>query len=59
MLIVRRIEGSEAAVPAGTGSDQRRSDQWLAMLRQALTANYDRLDEVLATMNTNSTRSSR
>ena len=25
-------------------------DQWLAMLRQALEKNYDRLDEVLAAM---------
>ena len=26
-------------------------DRWLAMLREALAANYDRLDEVLAAMN--------
>ena len=26
-------------------------DQWLAMMRDALTANYDRLDHVLAEMN--------
>jgi hypothetical protein len=25
-------------------------DQWLAMLRKALTKNYDRLDKVLADM---------
>jgi hypothetical protein len=25
-------------------------DQWLAMLRKALEKNYDRLDEVLASM---------
>ena len=27
-------------------------DQWLAMLRRALSANYDRLDDVLAAMKT-------
>jgi DNA-binding transcriptional ArsR family regulator len=48
-LIVRRIEGTRRPcrlAPAGiTGIDQ-----WLAMLRDALAANYDRLDEVLANM---------
>jgi DNA-binding transcriptional ArsR family regulator len=48
-LIVRRIEGTRRPcrlAPAGiTGIDQ-----WLGMLRDALAANYDRLDEVLATM---------
>ena len=57
-LIVRRIEGTKRPCRLAPGAIDE-IDQWLAMLRQALTANYDRLDEVLATMNTNSTRSSR
>ena len=57
-LIVRRIEGTKRPCRLAPGAINE-IDQWLAMLRRALTANYDRLDEVLATMNTNSTRSSR
>ena len=57
-LIVRRIDGTKRPCRLAPGAIDE-IDQWLAMLRQALTANYDRLDEVLATMNTNSTRSSR
>jgi DNA-binding transcriptional ArsR family regulator len=57
-LIVRRIEGTKRPCRLAPGAINE-IDQWLAMLRQALTANYDRLDEVLATMNNNSTRSSR
>jgi DNA-binding transcriptional ArsR family regulator len=57
-LIVRRIEGTKRPCRLAPGAINE-IDQWLAMLRQALTANYDRLDEVLASMNTNSTRSSR
>ena len=57
-LIVRRVEGTKRPCRLAPGAIDE-IDQWLAMLRQALTANYDRLDEVLATMNTNSTRSSR
>jgi DNA-binding transcriptional ArsR family regulator len=48
-LIVRRIEGTRRPcrlAPAGIIE----IDQWLGMLRNALAANYDRLDEVLATM---------
>ena|SRR6476646_3902958 len=56
-LIVRRIEGTKRPCRLAPGAINE-IDQWLATLRQALTANYDRLDEVLATMNTNSTRSS-
>ena len=48
-LVVRRVEGtrrprrlSKAGVDA--------MDEWLAMLRQALEANYERLDGVLATI---------
>ena len=57
-LITRRVEGTKRPCRLAPGAINE-IDQWLAMLRQALTANYDRLDEVLATMNTNSTRSSR
>jgi DNA-binding transcriptional ArsR family regulator len=49
-LIVRRAEGTRRPcrlAPAGIAE----IDRWLAMLRQALTANYDRLDDVLAAMN--------
>ena len=48
-LIVRRIEGTRRPcrlAPAGITE----IDQWLGMLRDALSANYDRLDEVLAAM---------
>jgi DNA-binding transcriptional ArsR family regulator len=50
-LITRRIDGakhprrlSKAGVEA--------IDQWLEMLRKALAKNYDRLDKILETMNT-------
>ena len=48
-LIVRRIQGTRRPcrlAPDGTAE----IDRWLAMLRDALAKNYDRLDEVLATM---------
>ena len=48
-LIVRRAEGTKRPcrlAPAGITE----IDRWLAMLRDALAANYDRLDAVLATM---------
>jgi DNA-binding transcriptional ArsR family regulator len=50
-LIVRRVEGTKRPcrlAPAGIDA----VDQWLAMLREALKKNYDRLDEVLAAMQT-------
>src|ERR1700731_3097896 len=50
-LIIRRVEGTKRPcrlAPAGIDA----VDQWLAMLREALAKNYDRLDEVLATMET-------
>jgi DNA-binding transcriptional ArsR family regulator len=48
-LIVRRIEGTKRPCRlASEGIDQ--VDQWLAMLRNALARNYDRLDDVLAAM---------
>ena len=50
-LILRRIEGTKRPcrlAPAAVAE----IDQWLAMLRQALSANYNRLDDVLAAMKT-------
>jgi DNA-binding transcriptional ArsR family regulator len=50
-LITRRVEGTKRPcrlAPAAVNE----IDQWLAMLRQALSANYDRLDDVLAAMKT-------
>jgi DNA-binding transcriptional ArsR family regulator len=46
-LIVRRVDGTKRPcrlAPDGIAA----IDQWLAMLREALATNYDRLDEVLA-----------
>ena len=48
-LILRRIDGTKRPcrlAPSGIAA----IDQWLAMLRDALAKNYDRLDEVLAVM---------
>lgn len=48
-LIVQRIDGTRRPrrlAKAGIVA----MDQWLAMLRKALEKNYDRLDQVLATM---------
>jgi DNA-binding transcriptional ArsR family regulator len=48
-LITRRIDGTQRPcrlAPAGIIE----VDQWLIVLRDALTKNYDRLDQVLATM---------
>jgi DNA-binding transcriptional ArsR family regulator len=48
-LIVRRVEGTKR--PCRLAPDAiTEIDQWLAMLREALTKNYDRLDALLATM---------
>jgi DNA-binding transcriptional ArsR family regulator len=48
-LIQSRIDGTRRPRRlAKAGIDAM--DQWLAMLRQALEANYDRLDQVLANM---------
>jgi DNA-binding transcriptional ArsR family regulator len=52
-LITRRVEGTKRPCRlAKTGIDA--IDQWLAMLREALARNYDRLDQVLADMKTES-----
>jgi DNA-binding transcriptional ArsR family regulator len=51
-LIARRVEGAKRPcrlAPAGVAE----IDRWLDMLRRALAANYDSLDDVLAAMNTN------
>lgn len=48
-LITRRIEGTKRPcrlAPEGIAA----IDQWLAMLREALSKNYDRLDAVLMRM---------
>ena len=51
-LIVRRIDGAKRPRRlAKAGIDAM--DQWLAMLRKALEKNYDRLDGVLAAMQSN------
>ena len=50
-LIVRRVEGTKRPcrlAPDGIAS----IDKYLAVLRKALAANYDRLDDVLAAMDT-------
>lgn len=48
-LIVRRIEGTKRPCRLASGGIDG-IDQWLAMLREALSKNYDRLDELLAAM---------
>jgi len=49
-LIVRRVDGTKHPCRlAERGLDE--IDQWLEMLRTALTRNYDRLDKLLAEMN--------
>jgi DNA-binding transcriptional ArsR family regulator len=48
-LIARRVDGTKRPrrlVEAGIEA----MDQWLAMMRKALTKNYDRLDDILAAM---------
>jgi DNA-binding transcriptional ArsR family regulator len=48
-LVVCRVDGAKRPRRlARAGVDAM--DQWLAMLRKALERNYDRLDEVLASM---------
>lgn len=48
-LIMRRVEGSKRPCRLAKGGIEA-IDQWLAMLRDALSRNYDRLDQVLAEM---------
>src|SRR3954451_1494204 len=50
-LIVRRVEGTKRPCRLAPSAITE-IDQWLAMLRKALSANYNRLDDVLAAMQT-------
>lgn len=49
-LITRRVDGTRRPCRLAKAGVET-IDQWLAMLREALTKNYDRLDQVLAEMN--------
>jgi len=48
-LITRRVDGQRRPCRLSLGALDE-IDQWLAMLRRAMAANYDRLDQVLAEM---------
>lgn len=48
-LIVRRVDGTKRPRRLAKAGIEA-MEQWLAMLREALEANYDRLDDVLAGM---------
>src|SRR5262245_26024595 len=48
-LIVRRVEGTKRPCRLAPAAITE-IDQWLGLLREALTENYDRLDDVLAAM---------
>jgi DNA-binding transcriptional ArsR family regulator len=48
-LIVRRVEGTKRPCRLANPGIEA-IDQWLEMLRTALARNYDRLDQVLAEM---------
>ncbi|MCA6120099.1 winged helix-turn-helix transcriptional regulator [Bradyrhizobium sp. WSM 1738] len=50
-LILRRVEGTKRPCRLAPTAIAE-IDQWLGMLRQTLTANYNRLDDVLAAMKT-------
>lgn len=49
-LIMRRIDGTKRPCRLAPNA-MSEIDQWLAMLREALSKNYERLDQVLAEMN--------
>ena len=51
-LIAQRVDGTRRPRRLAKAGIEV-MDQWLAMLRQALETNYDRLDNVLAEMETN------
>src|ERR1700682_3825521 len=51
-LIVRRAEGTKRTIRLAKAGIEA-IDHWLAMLREALAKNYDRLYDVLAAMNSN------
>ena len=48
-LIVRRVDGAKRPCRLAPAAIIE-IDQWLGLLRDALAKNYDRLDDVLATM---------
>ncbi len=48
-LILRRVEGTKRPCRLAPAAISE-IDRWLDVLRQALAGNYDRLDDVLATM---------
>ena|SRR5215467_13875811 len=50
-LIARRVDGTKRPCRLAK-QGVAEIDQWLTMLRQALAKNYDRLDQVLAEMET-------
>jgi DNA-binding transcriptional ArsR family regulator len=52
-LITRRIEGTKRPCRLAPAA-MTEIDRWLAMLRQAVAANYNRLDDVLAAMKSES-----
>ena len=51
-LIVQRVDGTKRPRRLAKPGIEA-MDQWLAMLRKALEKNYDRLDQVLAAMESN------
>jgi len=53
-LIVTRVDGTKRPRRLAKAGIEA-MDQWLTMLRKALEKNYDRLDEVLAAMQSNPT----
>jgi DNA-binding transcriptional ArsR family regulator len=57
-LITRRIEGTKRPCRLAPSAIAE-IDQWLALLRDALANNYDRLDSVLAAMNPKESKENR
>ena len=57
-LIVTRVDGTKRPRRLAKAGIEA-MDQWLVMLRKALEKNYDRLDEVLATMQSHKERKQR
>src|SRR6202163_1717786 len=55
-LVVRRVDGTKRPRRLAKAGIEA-MDQWLAMLRKALQKNYDRLDEILAEMQSKSMQS--
>jgi DNA-binding transcriptional ArsR family regulator len=54
-LIARRVEGTRRPCRLQEGGMEA-VEQWLAMMREALARNYDRLDNVLAHMQSSKKR---